>query len=179
MNPLMSLLSKALAPLQRRVRLMVARGIIELVDDSKKLQTAQVTIQDDVVRDDVERFQQYGFSSVPKADAEAIVLMVGGNADHPVVINVDDRRYRPRNLAEGESCMYTLGNGVRVLCKANGTIEIGTSPTDFVALASKVNAELTKISTTLSSLTGGITTVASFGTPYSKASVAASEVKAK
>lgn len=32
----------------------------------------------------------------------------------------------------------------------------------------KINSELTKISTTLASLTGGITTTATFGTPYSK-----------
>ncbi len=137
-----SLVSKLMAPLQRRVRLMVARAIVELVDDSRKMQTVQVSLQADTLRDEVEHFQPFGFSSVPAAGAEAIVLTVGGTSDHPVTIVVDDRRYRPTSLAEGESCLYTLANGVRVLCKADGTVEIGTEPSEFAARADRVDAEL-------------------------------------
>ena len=178
----MSLVGKLLAPTQRRVRLMVARAIVELVDDSKKVQSMQVSIRSDELRDDVERFQEYGFSSVPKSGAEAIVVNVGGSSDHPVVIAVDDRRYRPKSLEEGESCLYTLANGVRVLCKADGSIEIGTSPSDFVAMADPTESRLAALE---SNMIGH--THAGFGAPPTPTiilntppnPVAATEVKAK
>ena len=66
----------------------------------------QIGIQADVGRDQVERFQQYGVTSVPHAGAECVTLSVGGNTDHPVVINVDDRRYRMRGLKTGEMAIY-------------------------------------------------------------------------
>jgi phage gp45-like len=138
------MLSKAIAPLQRRVRLMVARGVVELVSESKKIQQLQISTHADIVRDDVERFQQYGMSSHPEPGAEAIVLSVGGTADHPVVIAVDDRRYRPKTLEEGEVALYTK-DGIRVICKADGIVEIGTEPSEFVALADKTKTELDKI----------------------------------
>ncbi|MCK6585964.1 MAG: hypothetical protein L6Q76_00105 [Polyangiaceae bacterium] len=50
--------------------------------------------------------------------------------------------------------------------------------TDYVALASKVNDELEKISTTLLSLTGGSSPPASFTTPYERSNVDAEKVKA-
>lgn len=196
----MSVLDRALAPLYRRLRLMIARGVIELVDESKKMQTVQVSTLADVTKDDVERFQQYGFSSYPKSGAEALVLHVRG--DHPVVVSVDDRRYRPKTLAEGESCMYTLQNGVRVLCKSNGEIHIGTSPTQYAARADHVLSELqalqTNVNTNYGLLLATLTPIAALlnaggpvigapgsVTPYAKVdanspgSVAADEVKIK
>ncbi len=180
MSSLPDTISKLIAPLQRRVRLMVARAVVELVDDSKKMQSLQISIRADEERADVERFQQYGITSVPKAGAEALVLMVGGSTDHPVVIAVDDRRYRPKGLQEGEVALYTLADAVRVLCKADGKIELGTSPTQYAALANLVKAELDKIQTTL--LSGTVSAApgpVTFSSPYTASEVAASEVKIK
>lgn len=99
-------IQKLLAPLTRRLRLVASRGIVKLVDDSFKLQGMQVQVYADDLRDGVERFQNYGISSVPFAEAEAIVLALGGNASHTVVIAVDDRRYRLKGMAEGEVALY-------------------------------------------------------------------------
>lgn len=176
------MIENALAPFKRRVRTMVMRAVVELVTESKKTQTVQVSRAEDLLDDDVERFQDFGFSSVPLKDAEAIILMVGASSEHPVAIKVDDKRYRPKTLAEGESCVWIVKDGaglIRLLCKANGEVHLGSSPANFVALANLVDAELTKIATTLGSLTGGVSSVASFGTSYSRESVAATEVKAK
>lgn len=89
-----------------RIRLAIARALIGQVNDGGGLQTLQIGIQADVGRDQVERFQQYGVTSVPHAGAECVTLSVGGNTDHPVVINVDDRRYRMRGLKTGEMAIY-------------------------------------------------------------------------
>ncbi|WP_431477838.1 phage baseplate assembly protein domain-containing protein [Massilia eburnea] len=47
-----------------------------------------------------------GFTSVPKPGAEGVVVFVGGNRDHGLVIAVEDRRFRLKGLASGEVAIY-------------------------------------------------------------------------
>ncbi len=94
-----------LAPLARRLRLLVTRGVLKLIDDAPGIQVVQVTGLAGEVLDGVERIQQYGLTSHPHPGADAIILNVGANRAHPVVIAVDDRRYR-LHLAPGEVAIY-------------------------------------------------------------------------
>ena len=96
-----------LKPLRRLVALTVGRAVLNLVDDARKLQAVQVTALEREVLDDVERFQQYGFTAHPHPGAECVVLAVGGIRQHSIVIAVDDRRYRVVGLEQGEVCLYT------------------------------------------------------------------------
>lgn len=89
----------------------LTRVTLSKIDDSKKVQEVDINILQDETKEGVERFQNYGFSSVPlkqkgKQVAEAIVAFLGGNRSHGVVIATDDRRYRPKDLKEGESVIY-------------------------------------------------------------------------
>jgi phage baseplate assembly protein V len=96
-----------------RLRGMVARAVIRLVNDEVGLQAVQVSTTADNEPDDVERLQSYGFTSVPFAGAEGIALAVGGSQAHMIVINVDDRRYRIKGLQTGEVAIYDdLGKSV-------------------------------------------------------------------
>ena len=129
-----SAIRELLAPIARRVRSLVARGVVELVNDAAKMQALQLSIRDGEVVDDAERFQSYGFTTHPRPGAEAIVLSVGGLADHPVVIAVDDRRYRLAALAEGEVAVFDdLGQKIHL---KRDRIEV-TSPR-VVVLSSNV-----------------------------------------
>lgn len=119
-----------LAELRRRLSNLVARGVVTLVGDAAKLQTVQLTVLQGETRDLVERFQQYGFTSVPLAGAEAVALFVGGFRDHPLVTNVDDRRYRKTGLAGGEVALYNH-QGVYVLLKLGNVVEVN-APIDLV-----------------------------------------------
>jgi phage baseplate assembly protein V len=92
--------------LMKKMQQMVSRGVVNLVSDSFKMQQLQVEFKADDVMDDVERFQQYGFTSSPLAGAEAIGLTVNGAKSHTVVIAVDDKRYRLKQLAPGEVALY-------------------------------------------------------------------------
>jgi phage baseplate assembly protein V len=106
-------LGRFLNPLKARVANMVARGVLARADDSTTLQTSQLTLQEGEVRDGLERFQNYGFTSFPRAapadgrGAEAAVIFVGGRRDHGLVIAIDDRRFRLKNLEEGEVALYS------------------------------------------------------------------------
>ena len=116
-------LSKLLAPLRNRIANMVARAVVQLVDDGEGLQVVQLSVLDGETRDGLERVQNYGFTSRPKAGAEAAVVFVGGRRDHGLVVAVDDRRYRLKGLADGEVAVYSE-TGSSVVLKADGTIQV-------------------------------------------------------
>lgn len=106
MSDLARILQRTTGPLWRRLRLLISRGVVSLVNDSLKLQEVQVTLLGDEPAW-AERFQQYGYTSHPLSGAEAIVAAVSGSRAHLVALSVDDRRYRPRGLQPGEVCLYT------------------------------------------------------------------------
>lgn len=137
--------ARVVAPLQRRVRLMVARGIVELVNDATKAQTLQVTLLADEVRSDVERWEQYGLASVPPKGAEALWLSVGGDRSHGAVVAVMDRTVRPTGvLAEGDVALFTRrGVGVHV-ADQDGSVSLAGA-VDAVALAEKVDSAVDDI----------------------------------
>lgn len=98
-----------------RVRGMIRRSVIGLVNDAMKLQSVQVTLMAGQTPDDVEHFQHYGLTSVPHKGAEGIGLGIGGSTGHTVVICVDDRRYRLTGLEAGEVALYDdLGHKVHL-----------------------------------------------------------------
>lgn len=114
-------LNKLLAPLRQRLANMVARAVLTAVNDTKKMQLVQLDLLTDETRDDVERFQNYGFSSSPKPGAEAVVLFVGGSREHGLAVCVDDRQYRIKHLTSGEVAVYDhLGS--KIVLKSNGNI---------------------------------------------------------
>lgn len=116
-------MQKAMAPALRRIALMVGRSVLELVDDSPPVQVVQVSLLDDEVRANVERVQEYGFTSHPHPGADAVAVAVAGSRDNLVVVAVDDRRYRLRALKRGEVAIYT-DEGDKIVLKRGGTIEV-------------------------------------------------------
>lgn len=72
---------------------------------------------------DVRHVEPYGFATHPIPGAEGIVLAVGGSRTRAIVINCEDPRHRPIDLAEGEVEIYNAA-GARVRLLADGSIEI-------------------------------------------------------
>ncbi len=141
-------LRSLLAPLARRVRLIVSRAVVRLVDDGGKLQTVQIDMLAGETMDGIERFQEYGFSSHPHPGAEAVALAVCGQRAHTVAVSVDDRRYRLAGLAQGEVALYDdLGNVVhlsrdRILVNGASLVEV-TAPAVTVNAATEHNGNIT------------------------------------
>ena len=128
---LLAAIQRLLRPLTTRVANMVARAVVSQVDDSTRMQLLKLDLLDTETRDELERFQNYGFTSVPAAPdsdgaAEAAVVFVDGRRDHGLVVAVDDRRYRVKGLNPGEVAIYDK-TGSKVLIKANGDIELAPS----------------------------------------------------
>ncbi len=121
----MKLLHRYLEPIKTKLILMVAKAIITYVKDSESIQLVQVDMGNDEQIDSVERVQNFGFTSFPKTGAKAIVLSIGGEREHPIVIVADDDGDNRPTLTEGESAVYNAHN--MIIRLKDGTIEIGES----------------------------------------------------
>lgn len=85
---------------------MLARAIIDLVDDATAVQSLQATVLADETHDEIEHFQGYGLTSNPPKGLEALIAFVGGLRSHAVAIAIGDRKYRLTGLSEGEVALY-------------------------------------------------------------------------
>lgn len=136
---------KILGPLATRIANLEARGVVQLVDDTKKLQLLQLGVLDGEDVDDVEHHQPYGFSSVPLEGAEAVVSFLDGDRERALATVVSDRRHRPTGGEPGDVLLYNhVGSkvtlhadgrvealneaGAKVTLLANGDIEINPAP---------------------------------------------------
>lgn len=127
-----------LEPIARRVMLVIGRASVHGTNDAKKRQTMQLMLLAGEAKENVERVQNYGFSSVPLAGAQAVVVCIGGNRDHPIVVAADDPRYRKHGLQAGEVAVYSRW-GDYILLKESG-IEV-VAPVVTIKASSKVRAE--------------------------------------
>ena len=117
---------KMFSQLKRKLQLLVSRAVVNIVNDSFKQQNVQVSLLSGETADDIERFQNYGHTSVPPAGSEAIMLSVGGKRQHLVAVAVDNKTARLKDLkiadsavyhAEGHYLLLTEGQLVKMLCK--------------------------------------------------------------
>ncbi|MBC7213051.1 MAG: phage baseplate assembly protein, partial [Pseudomonas sp.] len=89
------------------MRNFLARGVVALVDAGRKLQGLQMRLTADEVKDGMEHFEPYGFTSNPLPGAEALAAFLGGDRSHGVVVCVADRRFRLQALKSGEVAQRT------------------------------------------------------------------------
>ena len=120
-------LQHLLRPLATRIANTVARGVVQLVDDDKKMQLLQIGVLDGEPIDDAEHFQPDGFTSVPMPGAEVIVAFPNGDRSHPLVSVVADRRHRPTGGKPGERTIYHH-KGAKIRMLDSGDIEIQPAP---------------------------------------------------
>lgn len=111
------------APIIRRIKLLATRGVVRLIDPATLMQSLQVEALTAEVKDGIEHFEPYGFTSVPLPGAEAVLLSFGGRRAHTIAVVVADRRYRKRNMAAGDVALHNhLGD--YILIKNDRTIEV-------------------------------------------------------
>lgn len=133
-------LEHVLRPIRNAVRSTVARAVVHLVNDAKKLQLVQAGALAGETIDDAEHHQPYGFSSVPLDGAEAILVFPGGDRGHPIAVAVSDRRHRPTGGQAGEVVMYT-DEGDQIRLGRGHVITIATDPAGVIKLGSSSAAQ--------------------------------------
>jgi phage baseplate assembly protein V len=103
----MNAFQKILAPIKLKIMMIIGRAIVAAIDDSNNTQLLQLKLLADELATNVERFENYGFSSYPLTDSQALAAFINGNRNHGIVLCVHDRRYRPSYLSSGEVSFYT------------------------------------------------------------------------
>lgn len=149
------LINKLLEPLRRKMRQMVTRGVVTLVDPATLMQSLQVELLSGEVLDKVEHFEGYGFTAHPNDGAEVLAVSLNGRRAHTIVLAAADRRYRLKNLAKGEVAIYTdegdvihLKNGNEIYINtANKLTVVATNKVDVTAPAVNIIAS-TKVTMT-------------------------------
>jgi phage baseplate assembly protein V len=104
---------------------MLSRGTLSLVKAAAKMQGLQVRLLADEVKDGMEHFEAYGYTSNPHPGAEVLAAFFGGDRSHGVVVCVADRRFRLQGLESGEVALYT-DEGDKLHFKRGRQIEIET-----------------------------------------------------
>lgn len=111
---------------------MLVRGTVVLVDSARKLQALQMRLTAGEVKDGLEHFEPYGFTSNPLAGAEGIAAFIGGDRSHGVLLVVADRRYRIQGMEPGEVAIYT-DEGAKIHLKRGRIIDIEADVINFKA----------------------------------------------
>lgn len=135
------LLKRWVNPLRVKISNIAGRGIITKSQDPAGLQTLQVQLSKDEIKDDVQRLQNYGFTSYPMEGAQALGIFQDGSREGGIIVALDDARYRIQ-VSEGEVAMYSkFGN--KIVMKDDGSIEATPAP----GMPFKINGDVTATGT--------------------------------
>lgn len=124
-------LEKLLAPLRHKIAAVISKAVVEIINDSTGLQVIQVSLGKDEIQDGLERIQEYGFSSHPHPEAEAVVGFINGNRNQGIILKVDDHRYRVVETSEGTTTVYSSG-GNKVQLTPDGKIYVTANGDDVI-----------------------------------------------
>ena len=117
---------RIISTLRSKVFLAIGRGTLKTSDNTKNTAKMQGEFLKGEIISDIEKMEEYGFSSNPEAGAQIVAIFVDGNREQGLAIRTHDRRYRPTDLQPGEACMYHK-NGSRILMKSDGSIEVDST----------------------------------------------------
>jgi len=145
--------------LKRRFQAMVGRGRVTTSNDSGPVQVVQIRLGQLELRDGTPRMAEFGFTSRPPVDSDAVLVFLGGDRTNGVVVATGHQASRPTGLAEGESMVYDLfGKFIHFTEDGGILIEANGSPvTVSDATVVTINAaEKVRMATPLLEVTGDI-----------------------
>lgn len=98
------------------------RGKITLVVSSEPIQRVQLNGLADEVLQELEHLQEFGFASNPPEGSEAVVIPLGGDTTHGVVVATQHGSFRIKNLNPGETAIFSQ-DGAKIVIKRGKIIE--------------------------------------------------------
>jgi len=101
------------------------RGRLKRINTAPGVSMVQCVGVNGEVLPDLELMQQYGWTSHPLGDTQAVVLPLGSKTSQGVIIATENSQYRIKQLAAGEVAIYSH-NGDSVVLKNGRVIEITT-----------------------------------------------------
>lgn len=108
----------------RRLRVLMTFARTLRVDDSGPLQLISVQGLIGELRDDCARIGEWGLASNPPLSSQAVVVALGADRGQLVVLGVEDRNTRRKNLPVGAVEIYSSHATARIRIDAAGVISI-------------------------------------------------------
>lgn len=99
------------------------RGTLNLMNSKDDIQKTQVSGLSGEIISDLEFMQQFGFTSVPPANTQAVIIPIGGATSHGVVIATENGEFRIKNLKGGEVAVYNQ-SGASIVLKQGKIIDV-------------------------------------------------------
>ncbi|MDN7814918.1 phage baseplate assembly protein domain-containing protein [Burkholderia vietnamiensis] len=131
----------------RRVMSALARGLVKVVNDSGGIQLMQVKFNPLQTNDNLPRCAEYGFTSNPPEDSDAVVAFAGGDRSNGVVIATGNAKYRMKQMATGEVAIHD-NIGQSVYLTATGIVINGGGNPLTITNATKIRAETLRLECT-------------------------------
>ncbi|EKN6162452.1 phage baseplate assembly protein V [Yersinia enterocolitica] len=116
------------------------RAVLTRVNSGGQIQTVQARALAGEQLQDNELFQHYGFTSNPLPGTMAIILPLGGNTSHGVIIATENASYRLAGLKSGEVALYT-DEGAKIVLKRGRIIDVECDTYRVTCKNYEVNAE--------------------------------------
>lgn len=147
------------------IKNLISRATVKLVDAKTKLQTLQLGLFFGELKGNIEHFEPYGFTAHPHPEAEALAAFFGGDRSHGVVVTVADRRFRLKELKQGEVALYDdLGqkivltrDGIALTTPLNLTATVKGTMTATVSGETTLKCPTLTVDCPQSTFTGSVT----------------------
>lgn len=106
---------------------LAGRATVHGANEGAAMRTVQIEIFSGDVRDDIEHFEPYGFTSGVKPGSEGVAISFAGDRDHTIAVVIADRRYRMK-VATGEVAVYDdIGQSIH-LSRSGIKVDGGGNP---------------------------------------------------
>jgi phage baseplate assembly protein V len=122
-NELMRIIKRYTQPMANRIAMLIGRCVLLATNDAQGIQKINGQVLAGEILDDIERFQNYGMTSVAPDNSEGVILFPLGNREHGICVSIDNRQFRLKNLAKGEVAIYT-DEGDKIHFKRGNIIEV-------------------------------------------------------
>ncbi|TKI08669.1 phage baseplate assembly protein V [Martelella alba] len=99
------------------------RGRLTRVNSALKIQQVQLNGFAGEQLQDAEMFQHFGFTSCPPAGTQCIILPLGGQTSHSIIIATENDTLRIAQLASGETAIYSA-EGAYVAIKKGRVVDV-------------------------------------------------------
>lgn len=108
---------------KNRIRLLVGRALIQAVNSASGDDglSVDISLPGGEKHSKVPLFQQYGISSKPNKDSEAVIVFIGGARDNGVAIATQGAASKLPSLKDGEVAIFSE-YGQTIILKEDGSI---------------------------------------------------------
>ncbi len=99
------------------------RGKVKNVSSDDGVQRLQIEGLAGETVQDLEHAEQFGFTANPPVDSDCVVVPLGGQTSHGIIVTTTNGAYRVTGLQPGETAVYNQ-DGAKIVLKAGKIIDI-------------------------------------------------------